>query len=128
MKKLFTIMLAIAVLLAASVSCSKDNINKNDLIGKWEMVGLSQYYDGEWHVRDEDYWGGGNPIIEITATQFVQSGYSINYTLEGNKMVFAQAIGEGGTSMTIVSLTKDTLILEYSYSDGQIDRITLKKV
>jgi hypothetical protein len=103
-KKIMASMLTIAAFAAATISCSKDEDNEDNLIGHWVLseVNMIFYIDGETYNAKEE---------GIDVTSYFSSFRGLFFTFEANGTV---VMGIGGQS---------TLPANYSVSG---DNITIR--
>lgn len=152
MKKInFLWLVGIFMLLPISlVSCSDDDEegvgNKSDLIGLWEPIHIEGYeiYDGEKETWNEDLnevdRGGYYQLEFLDGGIFYSYSYENGwekdvedgkYRLNGKRLVLRDDPDEEEYEMTIVSLTKTTLVLEgkESYDDEEYyEKVTYKRI
>lgn len=154
MKKIDLTYIMVVLLLFVTMlnfsSCSDDdeeNVgNKSDLIGLWEPIHIEGYeiYDGEKETWNEDLnevdRGGYYQLEFLDGGIFYSYSYENGwekdvedgkYRLNGKRLVLRDDPDEEEYEMTIVSLTKTTLVLEGKerYDDEEYyEKVTYKRI
>ena len=122
MKKLFV--LAAAVLALTAVSCSKDNVSKDDvskLYGSWkaEKAVLYDVDSGESYPYTEDFG-----IMTITfeaggkGSERGFENYDFTYSFSNSTLVLMSSEYDTMVTLTVVELSSSTLVLRQYENDN----------
>ena len=126
MKKLFSLVALLSMAFLMFSACTKDNISKDKLIGKWKVVKHMQYYGDEWHEAN----GGTGAVgasFEFTSDEMITEGGPRTYKLNGNKIEFEGGYMGEVDCFIILSLTDKEMVWELHYPDDQVDKLTLER-
>lgn len=127
--KLFSIFLFCTALCFGFASCDSDydeSFSKDDIVGVWDLVhtDYSGTYKGEKEVWSEDYEfeirleflaDGTGVSYEYYNRRWIEDD-EFTYTVSGNTLTIYD--GDEKESAKIVTLTKSTLSLFFTYKDG----------
>ena len=141
--RLFYFMCILLGMAVGFTSCSDDDdeASVESLIGTWESI-YSEGYD-IWNGEKETWDGEPEDPLRLTfredgtyrGEEFYNGkwhlGVSRTYVLKGNKLFYYDEEEEESGSATIISLTKDKLVIEESFEDEYeeyYEKITFKRI
>ena len=138
------VLLVFAIVFGFS-SCEKEDTLTNDIIGEWALTRDEEYEKKDGRTKltfsqdiSDPYESSSNgwEYLKVNETQMEGLFYSINdkgekalishyytYFMSGSNIRFYDYAGYAPTDYTIEKLTKNEMILNFSWSEGPITHI-----